>query len=111
MAGYWPLLDQRAEGGTDRRTDGWTNKHTENLPILQDFVPYWGRCPASSYEIRAEPFDALWSVLMIFFIEMYLYYYAGRIHRRKVGEWIYSCPIIGSICSQIYVSKTHKIPH
>ena len=31
------LTDER----TDRRTDG----RTENLPILQDFVPYRGRCP------------------------------------------------------------------
>ena len=29
---------------TDGRTDGWT----ENLPILQDFVPYQGRCPATA---------------------------------------------------------------
>ena len=25
----------------DKRTEG----RTENLPILQDFVSYWGRCP------------------------------------------------------------------
>ena len=25
---------------------------TENLPILQDFVPYRGRCPASPHEIK-----------------------------------------------------------
>ena len=30
------------DGQTDGRTDGWR----ENLPILQDFVPYRGRCPA-----------------------------------------------------------------
>ena len=35
LAGSWAL-----EGGTDGRT--------ENLPILQDFVPYRGRCPASA---------------------------------------------------------------
>ena len=28
-------------GGTYKRT----NERTENLPILQDFVPYRGRCP------------------------------------------------------------------
>ena len=28
--------------------DGRTNKWTENLTILQDFVPYWGRCPATA---------------------------------------------------------------
>ena len=25
----------------------------ENLPILQDFVPYWGRCPASQRKFWA----------------------------------------------------------
>ena len=25
--------------------DRWTDGQTENLPILQDFVPYRGRCP------------------------------------------------------------------
>ena len=30
-----------------RGTDGRTDVLKENLPILQDFVPYWGRCPAS----------------------------------------------------------------
>ena len=29
--------------------DGQTDVHRENLPILQDFVPYRGRCPASPY--------------------------------------------------------------
>ena len=33
------------EGGTDGRMDGRTDERTENLPILQDFVPYRGRCP------------------------------------------------------------------
>ena len=33
-------------GGTDVRTYGRTDGRTENLPILQDFVPYRGRCPA-----------------------------------------------------------------
>ena len=28
--------------------DGRTDGRTENLPILQDFVPYWGRCPATA---------------------------------------------------------------
>ena len=32
----------------DRWTDGWTDVRTENLPILQDFVPYRGRCPATA---------------------------------------------------------------
>ena len=30
-----------AQRGGDRQTD----KQTENLSILQDFVPYWGSCP------------------------------------------------------------------
>ena len=29
---------------------GWT----ENLPILQDFVPYRGRCPTSPHENQGE---------------------------------------------------------
>ena len=29
----------------DKQTIGWKDKRTENLPILQDFVPYQGRCP------------------------------------------------------------------
>ena len=28
----------------------WTDGRTENLPILQDFVPYRGRCPACHHE-------------------------------------------------------------
>ena len=24
------------------------DRRMENLPILQDFVPYWGRCPATA---------------------------------------------------------------
>ena len=47
------------DGQMDRRTDGWTDGetdgqmdgrmdvHIEFLPILQDFVPSWGRCPAT----------------------------------------------------------------
>ena len=33
------------EGGTDGRTD-------RNLPILQEFVPYWGRYPASPMKTK-----------------------------------------------------------
>ena len=40
---------ERTEGRTDGRTDG----RMENLPILQDFVPYRGRCPASQRKIYA----------------------------------------------------------
>ena len=37
-----------SRGGTDGRTDVRTYVRTENLPILQDFVPYWDRCPATA---------------------------------------------------------------
>ena len=30
--------------------DGWTYGRTEFLSILQDFVPCWGRCPATFYD-------------------------------------------------------------
>ena len=30
------------------RMDGPTDGQMENLPILQDFVPYRGRCPAAA---------------------------------------------------------------
>ena len=40
-----------AQGGG---TYGRTNERTENLPILQDFVPYRGRCPASPHENQGE---------------------------------------------------------
>ena len=36
------------EGWMDGQTDGRMNEWTENLPILQDFVPYWDRCPAKA---------------------------------------------------------------
>jgi len=32
-------------GGTDVCTYVGTDKWTENIPILQDFFPYWGHCP------------------------------------------------------------------
>ena len=37
-------MAQRGEW-TDGQTDEQTDGQTENLPILQDFVPYRGRCP------------------------------------------------------------------
>ena len=45
LAGPQAWLDG-PEGGMDGRTDG----QTENLPILQDFVPCLGRCLASLQE-------------------------------------------------------------
>ena len=41
------------DGRTDGRMDGRTDVRRENLPILQDFVPYRGRCPASQRKIYA----------------------------------------------------------
>ena len=32
----------------------WTNRLTENVSILQDFVPYQGGCPASPHENQGE---------------------------------------------------------
>ena len=50
LAGPQAWLDgpEGGDGQTNVRMDG----QTENLPILQDFVPYWGRCPASPHENR-----------------------------------------------------------
>ena len=36
--------DRQTDGQTDGRMDGWS----ENFPILWDFVPHWGRCPATA---------------------------------------------------------------
>ena len=44
---------ERTDGRTDGQTDGRMDVRTENLPILQDFVPYRGRCPASQRKIYA----------------------------------------------------------
>ena len=43
-----------ARRGGDGQTNERTNGRTENLPILQDFVPYRGRCPASPHENQGE---------------------------------------------------------
>ena len=43
-------IAQGGNGRTDERTYGWT----ENLPTLQDFVSYWGRCPACPHENKGE---------------------------------------------------------
>ena len=39
-------------GWASGRTDGWTYIQMEILPILQDFVPHRGRCPAFPHENR-----------------------------------------------------------
>ena len=41
-------------GRTNERMNKRTNGQTENLPILQDFVPYRGRCPACPLENQGE---------------------------------------------------------
>ena len=40
-------------GHTYIRTDEQTDKRMENLPILQDFVPYRGRCPKKGHLTEA----------------------------------------------------------
>ena len=54
-------LPARSEGhpawGGDWRTD-------ENLPILQDFVPYRGRCPKTSFSRNNDAVVVWWVVLM-----------------------------------------------
>ena len=60
--------DGWTDGQTNGRTDGWT----EFLPILQDFVPYRGRCQAQGGQIQALEGQIqalvwpLWRVLVIF---------------------------------------------
>ena len=36
----------------DRQTDGRTEGQIEFLPILQDFIPSWGRCPATLCDFK-----------------------------------------------------------
>ena len=45
------FLHKQTNEQTDKRTNGQTDKWTENLPILQDFVPYRGRCPKKGNRI------------------------------------------------------------
>ena len=44
LAGWASGLAGWPSGG-DGWMGGWTNVQMENLPMLQDFVPYRGRCP------------------------------------------------------------------
>ena len=48
LAGW--LAGPQINGQMEKRTNGWTNAWTKNLPILKDFVRYWGRCPAYAHE-------------------------------------------------------------
>ena len=43
----WLLGPQGGEW-MDGRTEGQTDGRTKNLPILQDFIPYRGHCPATA---------------------------------------------------------------
>ena len=87
LAGWaWGLAGPEAwldgpKGGMDGQTDGQTDGWTENLPILQNFVPYRGRCPTSPHENQGEsragqgnrwPFDAFGLLIICcsFVIEM-----------------------------------------
>ena len=47
MAGWAPGLAGWPRGG-----NGWTDGQTENLSILQDFIPYRDRCPASPMKTK-----------------------------------------------------------
>ena len=44
-------MDRGKKGQINGQTDGWINRWTNGqtafLPILQDFVPFWGCCPAT----------------------------------------------------------------
>ena len=40
-------VSEALEGGNGRMDGRMDERRTENLPILQDFVPYRGRCPAT----------------------------------------------------------------
>ena len=46
-------MDEWTDGRTDGWTDGQMDERMENLPILQDFVPNHGRCPATA-QLRPE---------------------------------------------------------
>jgi hypothetical protein len=53
-------MDGRTDGQTNRRTDGRTDGRRENLPILQDFVPYRVCCPKrkiDTHTYKAKDFE------------------------------------------------------
>ena len=54
LAGPQPGWLGLRPGWMAQRGNGRTDECTENLPILQDFVPYWGRCPAPPHENQEE---------------------------------------------------------
>ena len=100
-----PGLADGLGGGTDGQMDGRTDRRTnglmENLPILQDFVPYLGRCPASPHENLGErtreplTIRCLWTTYCFLSKRISAYYSASgtRSHlteRRREIRW--RCP-------------------
>ena len=70
--------------------DKQTNEWMENLPILQDFVPYRGRCPKKQYKINIR----IISFFIYSFFQSFIHYLVPillffiEIHSSK---FIYSC--------------------
>ena len=55
----WPTIPRATPA--DLGVDGWTDVRREFLPILQQFVPYWGCCPMKIWkneETDSENFGA-----------------------------------------------------
>ena len=56
--GWLALGPKERHNGIDKLVDKWMDEQidqwTENLPILQDFVPYRSRYPASPHENQGE---------------------------------------------------------
>ena len=49
------------------RTNGRTDERTENLPILQDFVPYRDRCPKRT-QLNLNRQLLLWDVVLLWWL-------------------------------------------
>ena len=58
----------------DGWTDGMTDERTENLPILQDFVPYRGRCPKRGLKIRG----LAWQIGKVWLLNLIIYVYGDN---------------------------------
>ena len=61
LAGSWIGLRPGWESlkASQEERNGCTDGRTENLPILQDFVPNRGRCPASTKETQIQQIGKL----------------------------------------------------
>ena len=59
-------MDRWIDKWMDQWMDGWMDRQmdTQNLPILQDFVPCPGRCPAILRDLTT--FDGLKGVVALF---------------------------------------------